>query len=163
MTADIFRTRSAGRGEKVATSGEFLAPVDAALAGVVLAIVREEHYVFRATVLSFVLILAAGPSASLLCRTSCAPPAAVAGACHLERLAGSPSVGADESCDHSAISPAAVLQEHVWRADSSPGGGHATPVPLCKLAHSTIDVRSRHAPGRERSLAKRPLATVLRA
>ena len=115
---------------------------------------------FRATIFSFVLILAVGPGASLLCRMPCEPSAAAAGACHLETRAA--SVGTDDSCDHTALRPAAVLQQHVWRTDSSHDGGPATSEPRYLLADSTIHVRSRPERGREWSPATRSLATVLR-
>src|SRR5512145_715326 len=42
----------------------------------------NDHFVFRAIVLSFVLILLAGPSAGVLCKAWCNPAEAAARGCH---------------------------------------------------------------------------------
>jgi len=132
------------------------------LVGVFLAIHTSEHHVFRAVVLSVVLILAVGQNAALLCRAWCHPQAAAASGGHHEEPANSPSVADDDSCDHVVLSVAAFLREGVRRGVSSPDGNHAAPVPHYQLAHSTTDARLGQEPGREWSLEERPLATALR-
>jgi hypothetical protein len=120
--------------------------------------------VFRAAVLSIVLTLAVGPNASLLCRTWCDQQAATASGCHHEDQATSPSVAGDDCCpnrDNGVLSTAEFLPKDMQRG-VSPSGVHATPLLRQEGAHSPTDASLGDEPGREWSLEKGPLPTVLR-
>lgn len=69
----------------------------------------------RATILTIVLMFAAGPSVSLLCQAWCEPQAAAPGGCHHDD-ATTPGVGNDRTCDHSTLLRASVEKEHLRRA-----------------------------------------------
>jgi hypothetical protein len=129
-------------------------------AGVLLAISASEHHVFRAVVLSVVLILAVGPTASLLCRTGCDPQVAAASECD-EHPGASPGMAGDDSCD-SVVLSAAFLREHTRRNVSSPDRDLAIPVPRYQAACSSIDATPGHKPERGLSLDRQSLPTVLR-
>lgn len=120
-----------------------------------------EHHVLRAAVLSIVLILAAGPNATLLCGIWCNSRTAATSGCLHEKQASSASVRAGDRCDHEVLSVAAFLREDVWRSVFV-GADHAMPVPRYQLSSSTIDARPGHEPGREWALEERPLPTILR-
>ena len=121
---------------------------------------QSEHPVLRATLISIVLTLAVGPNATLLCRTWCGPQAAASGGCHHDR-ATAPIISGDDSCDTVLLS-ATLLREGERRGVPSLDGGHAIPVFLSEVARSATDARRGHEPGREWSLDRRPLATILR-
>ena len=70
---------------------------------------------FRAIVLSFVLVFAAGPSVSLFCKAWCDPSTAAENGCHHEGSSASASVAASHSCQDSVQEPAIVLKEDVRR------------------------------------------------
>jgi hypothetical protein len=71
--------------------------------------------VFRATILTVVLLFTAGPSASLFCRAWCDPFVAAEDGCHHED-GGAASVSGDDSCDDSVQGPAGLLKEDLRRA-----------------------------------------------
>jgi hypothetical protein len=121
---------------------------------------RSEHPVLRVTLISIVLTLAVGPNATLLCRTWCDRPAAALGACHRDQ-ATAPIISGDDSCDTVVIS-ATLLREGERRGVPSPDGDHAIPVFRSDVARSATDARLGHEPGREWSLDRRPLPTILR-
>src|SRR5687768_2056756 len=81
--------------------------------GPVLATVSEERLVFRLTVLFIVSTLAAGPSAGLLCKTSCHPQNVAASACHHEDTGA--TVASEESCNDAVLTAAPFLPEQVLR------------------------------------------------
>jgi hypothetical protein len=116
--------------------------------------------VFRATVLSIVLTLVAGPNASVLCKAWCDPAAASATKC--QHQFGSPSAtltGTDE-CAKAVPNSAIVVKEDARRgAPSDPQ--QAVMVPR---HHRAISSSEAH-PGDPEftwSLAQRPLVTALR-
>ena len=121
---------------------------------------RSEHPVLRAILISIVLTLAVGPNATLLCRTWCGPQTVASGGCHHDR-ATAPIISGDDSCDTVLLS-ATLLREGERRGVPSLDGGHAIPVFLSEVARSATDARRGHQPGREWSLDRRPLATILR-
>jgi hypothetical protein len=111
-----------------------------------------------------VLTLAAGPNASLLCRTWCDPQVAAASLCHHEDQATSPSVAGDDCCpnrDNGVLSAAEFFPKDMRRG-VSPDDVQAIPVLRHELAHSPTDASRGDEPGREWSLEKSPLPTVLR-
>lgn len=116
---------------------------------------------FRASVLSIVLTLAAGPNAALLCRTWCDPQAAAASGCHQEAPATSPSMAGDDTCDN-VLSAAAFLREDVRGGVASQDADQAVLVPRYHLAYSAIAARPGQEPGCGWSLDHRPLSTALR-
>jgi hypothetical protein len=122
-----------------------------------------EHSVFRAALLSIVLLLAAGQDVSLLCRTTwCDPQSAEASGCHRNISIVTPSVADDDSCDNSAVSATAVLRESVRRDVSSPDAPQAIPVPRYQISHVTLNTRLGREPWREPSLDGPPRPVVLR-
>lgn len=157
--------KSRSHGSAAARSGEkclTLRTCPAQVVGVLLAIHRAEHYVFRATVLSIVLTLAILPHATLLCRAWCDSQADAPIGCHHEDRATSLSVVADgHSCDNVVIG-AAFVREDVRRDVSSPDQDQGIPVPRYQIACSTIDARLGQEHGRQRSIDTRPPVTALR-
>jgi hypothetical protein len=118
--------------------------------------------VFKAAVLSIMLTLAAGPSASLLCRAWCDSQATAAGGCHHEAHATSPSVAGDDNCDDTMVSGDAFLREDAPRGVSTPDADQAVLVVRFQLPRSPSAVRPGQKPWREWSLEQRPLSTTLR-
>jgi hypothetical protein len=116
--------------------------------------------VFRIAVVAVVLILAAGPSAALLCTASCDPDVVVAtGACHADtsaRLTG------NHACDEEIPSGGAFVREDTRRGLSSVSEEHAFAVPRYQLARMPITQHLGHEPGSDRSLERRTIETTLR-
>ena len=77
---------------------------------------------FRATILTVVLLFAAGPSASLFCKAWCDPHVAAENGCHHQNSGGAVSVTSDDSCDDSVQGPAGLLKEDLRRAPAPDGG-----------------------------------------
>ena len=114
---------------------------------------------FRATILSFVLLFAAGPSASLVCKAWCEPSAAARNGCHHDG-ANVASVATNDSCQDSVQELATVLKEDVRRTsllDSSLSGALAS----FQFAALSTSHSVRHR-GRAPSDLQRPLNTPLR-
>jgi hypothetical protein len=78
--------------------------------------------VFRATILTVVLLFAAGPSALLYCKAWCDPHVVAENGCHHEANGGAASVSSDDSCDDSVQGPAGLLKEDLRRAPAPDGG-----------------------------------------
>ena len=86
---------------------------------------------FRATVLSIVLMFAAGPpSASLFCKAWCDPHAAAASGCHHEDNGSSISVARDDSCQDAIQGTAILLKEELRRAFTEGAGTVITAAPF---------------------------------
>ena len=118
---------------------------------------------FRVADFFMVLIVAASPSATLLCKSSCDPQVAAPTACHEADASSSPSVAvSDDGCDEVALSAVALLREGVRRGISSPEGEHAILVPRYQLARLTTGAPLGYKPGRDSPLERRPLKTALR-
>lgn len=115
---------------------------------------------FRALALSIVLTFAAGPSAALLCRTGCNPPAAAAGGCHPTASTVSTSVADHGMCHDPGLGVAAFLREDVRRGLSAPEGDQAVLAPRYHLVDTTAYDRHRHTSWPEWSLDKRPLSVL---
>lgn len=76
---------------------------------------------FRAIILTVVLLFAAGPSASQLCLAWCDPHAAAESGCHHERNSGQ-NVTRHDSCEDSIQWLGGALKEDLRRAPASDGG-----------------------------------------
>jgi hypothetical protein len=107
------------------------------------------------------MTLAVGLDATLLCRVWCDPQAAAASGCHDRATIDSPSVTGDTGCDR-VLSVGAFLREEAKRSAAAPDAAHAIVVPRSLIAQLATVARPEWATGREWSLAKRPLSTVLR-
>lgn len=113
---------------------------------------------FKAVALSIALTLVVGPNASMLCRTWCDQQAVTTSGCHHEKPATSPGTTVDDCCRNTALSTAGVVPHAV----SAPDVDHAIWTSRFQIAPSTRDPRPGQEPGREGSLERRPLSTVLR-
>jgi len=116
----------------------------------------------RAAVLSIVLTLAIGPSASLLCRAVCDQPQADASDCAHKGPATSVSVVGDNCCDHAVPTAAESLPKDVRRDVSFAQAHHATPQLAYELAPPAVDARPGDKPGREWRIDTQRLTTTLR-
>ena len=118
--------------------------------------------VFRATLLSIVLMFAAGPSASLFCKALCDPQAAAENGCHHDNnVGGSVSLSAGDSCLDSVQALAILLKEDVRRTSSLDGG--CTPAtPTFRFISSPTSSGTVWNQGRAPSDLQRPLTTPLR-
>jgi hypothetical protein len=116
--------------------------------------------VFRATVLSIVLVFAAGPSASFFCKAWCDPAVAAAVGCHHEDNGSSTSIADDESCRDS-IQESAILTKDDLRRASTEGGGDVVAIHL-PPALAVTSLRLVGNQGRAPSDLKRPPTTPLR-
>lgn len=85
--------------------------------------------VFRAAVLSIVLTLAVGPSASLLCAVWCHPEAATAAPCEHQDPTNFPSVAEKDSCPDIAAGATTFVREDVRRGVSASDGQLTVVVP----------------------------------
>ena len=117
---------------------------------------------FRATVLSFVLILLAGPSAGVLCKAWCNPAEAAATGCHHQHPSPSATLTGTDDCGKVALSSAVLAKEDVRRTLSSPDTRHAVLVPRYQYSVSTSEAHPGDEPGCASPLAQRPLVTALR-
>ena len=115
----------------------------------------------RAIALSVVLALAAGPSASLLCKAWCDPHVAAENGCHGQGAGEAASVASDDSCQDSVQESTVFLKEDARRTaseDSAP----AVATARFQRAPSTSDSRPIWRRGRAPSDPPRPLDTPLR-
>ena len=117
---------------------------------------------FRATLLSIVLVLAAGPSASVLCKALCDPHVAAASGCHHQDDGNATQASGDASCQDAAPGATALLREDVRRSVSAEGIGAARPIASFQLVTRTSDVRSVFGAQPGTADQKRPLSTPLR-
>ena len=115
---------------------------------------------YRATALSLVLILLAGPSAGVLCKAWCNPAEAGATGCHYHPSPSATLTGTDD-CGKVVLSSAVLAKEDV-RALSSPDARHAVLVPRYQYSVSTSAAHPGDEPGCASPLAQRPLVTALR-
>lgn len=116
---------------------------------------------FRATILTVVLLFAAGPGPSLFCKAWCDPQAAAENGCHREDDGGGASVGGDQSCDDSVQGTDGVLKEHLRRAPASHGGAvcSSSAFPIIPAATHVLATRYRARPP---SALNQPQTTPLR-
>jgi hypothetical protein len=118
--------------------------------------------VIRVTVLTVVLIVSAGPSAPLLCKTWCNPQPAAAGSCHDATPAGSTSIAANGRCDDAGLVTAAVVPEGGQRSVSAPDRHLVVQGPRHLFTNAAIDRGLREHASIQASLEKRPRTTNLR-
>ena len=117
---------------------------------------------FRTIVFAIVLTFAAGPNASLLCRTWCGPQAATPSDCHHERSSTSTAATGDDACGNDALVLATFVREDVRRSAPAPGSALAILIPRDQLVGVTPDARRESAPAHQRSLDPKPLSAALR-
>ncbi|MEQ1761202.1 MAG: hypothetical protein ABL986_23075 [Vicinamibacterales bacterium] len=114
---------------------------------------------FRAALVSVVVLLAAGQELTLLCKAWCHDHAAVV-ICHPDNAQAGPSVAGRQTCANLAF--VAVTRESGLRVDSSPDAAHATLVPRYQAALLTIGARIGREPWRSPLLGDPARPTVLR-
>jgi hypothetical protein len=128
--------------------------------GAPLALQRDEHHVFRATLLSIVLTLAVGQNASLLCQAWCHD--ATSAGCPHHGSTTSPSLSAEDSCSSVVVGAVAFLREDARRTAAAPDAQNALVVPRFRLPPSPADLRIGCKWGRNWPLEERPLILALR-
>ena len=117
---------------------------------------------FRATVLSIVLILVAGPNATMLCKAWCDPAAAAAVGCHHRDGSPSATLTGTDDCGKTVPNSAIVVKEDARRGAPSSDPQQAVMLPGHHRAISSSEAHPGHDPGCMWSLAQRPLVTALR-
>ena len=116
---------------------------------------------FRATVLSIVLTLVAGPNASVLCKAWCDPAAAAATKCHPEHGGPSATLTGTDDCGKAMPNSAVVVKEDARRGAPS-DSQQAVLVPRHHRAISSSEAHPGNGARCTWSLAQRPLVTALR-
>lgn len=129
--------------------------------GPALANIPCEPSVFRATVLSIVLVFAASPSASVFCEAWCAPDPAAESHCHHENTGSSASVGGNDSCQD-AVPGAAVLVREDIRRGSTSAGRCGSAIPRFQMTAPAWCARPATDLSRALTDTARPLSTPLR-
>ena len=128
------------------------------LVGAALALLGDEHHVFRAALFSIVLTLAVGHNASLLCQVWCPEPTA-AECPHGDST--SPRVSADDSCRRAVVEAVAFVRDDARRTEA-PDAPNALVIARFRLIPSPADLGSALESGRQRPLEERPLVIALR-
>jgi len=118
--------------------------------------------VFRATVLSIVLTLVAGPNASMLCKAWCHPAEAAAARCHHEHGGPSATLTGTDGCGNVVLGTAVLVKEEARRGLSSPKAHHTVLVPRYQYAVSTSEAHPGDESGCAWPLAQQPLVAALR-
>ena len=121
----------------------------------------NERPVLRATVLSIIVTLMAGPNASMLCKAWCAPATAAATKCHYQHGSPSSTLTGTEDCGQAVLHSVIVIKEETRRGAPS-SDSQAVIVPRHQRAISSSAAHLRRDPGCTWSLAQRPLAIALR-
>jgi hypothetical protein len=100
--------------------------------GAPLACIPTEHHVFRAAVLSIVLTMAAGPTASLLCAGMCNPHEPATTGCHNPAAAMRANLRGEDSCLHVVLGTIPQTRDDVgrWAAPSGDLLSVNPPVPM---------------------------------
>lgn len=117
---------------------------------------------FRATVLSIVLTLVAGPNASVLCKAWCDPAAAATTKCHHEHGSLSATLTGTDDCGRAVPNSAVVVKEDARRSAPSSDPQQAVMVPRHHRAIFSSEAHPGDGAGCTWSLAQRPLVTALR-
>ena len=127
----------------------------------ILLIVNASVVVFRATILSIVLVFAAGPSVSLFCQAWCDPAEAAASGCHHQESGSVTSVADDDSCLDSLPGSAILTKEDLRRA-SIQDLSNVTAIAQPPLAPAAISLPAAGNQRRAPSGLNRPPTTPLR-
>ena len=117
---------------------------------------------FRATVLSIVLMVGMGQDTMLLCKVWCDPAEAARTGCHQKDASTSPSVTGSDNCGPVALSSAVLVREDVRRGMSDQGARHAVVIPRYQGPASPTELRLGSDPGRASPVESRPLVCALR-
>ena len=117
--------------------------------------------VFRAAVLSIVLMVVAGPHASLLCAVWC-HPAATAGPCEHRDPTTAPTVTANDSCADIVAASTAFVREDVRRGASAAQAHQAVDVAPFQFGPPPNHAVSVRESGQRAPLGARPLVLALR-
>ncbi len=119
---------------------------------------------FRATVLSIVLMFVAGSSVPALCRVWCDPHPVAAAGCHHQDIGSETGSKVSDSGDACCLDRAAqptVLTEGRWR-QASPGAELVVSIPKFRLTAPALGDRPFEGSGPSPPTQKRPLPTPLR-
>ena len=114
---------------------------------------------FRAAVVSIVLILAVGQNAALLCSVWCHPPEAVTGAC--EQPPVTSRVTGNEGCTVRAAEATALVREDE-RREVTPDAQHAVVVAWFQFAHPPAHSTAGRQLRQQTPLRALPLILALR-
>ena len=144
----------------VLEKSRFLAVGPLIQTGVPLALPGHEHQVFRATLLSIVLMLAVGQNASLLCQVWCHD--ATFATCPHHGSTTSPSVSANDTCSTVVVGAVTFVREDARRSAAVPDAQDALAVPRFRLPPSFTDFRPGFESGWRLPLEERPLILALR-
>ena len=117
---------------------------------------------FRATVLSIILTMVAGPNASVLCKAWCDPAAAAATKCHHEHGSVSATLTGTDDCGRAVPHSEVVVKEDARRGAPSSDPQQAVMVPRHHRAISSSEAHAGNGARCTWSLAQRPLVTALR-
>ena len=117
---------------------------------------------FRATVLSIVLMLGMSPETVLLCKVWCVPAEAARTGCHRQDASTSPRVTGSDNCGPVAFSSAVLVREDVRRGMSDQSARHAVVIPRYQVTASLRELRLGSDPGRASLVESRPLICALR-
>ena len=119
----------------------------------------NERSVFRATVLSIVLTLTAGPNVAVLCQAWCDPAQAATAGCHHDHGNPSAILTRTDACGNGVFRTAVLVKEDARGGLSSQAMRH--PV-IDRSPASTGGTHPGDEPGCAWPLARRPLVTTLR-
>jgi hypothetical protein len=132
------------------------------MAGPALAFHVHERAVYRATVFAVVWILAAAPSASLLCKFWCSPGDAPASACQHHQPPSSTVVNGDDVCGAVGLNVPSFIREEGPRAATASDAAQAVLVPRYRLVPPSSELRAVTNSANAWSLERGPLETTLR-
>ena len=133
---------------------------DDSMAGAGLAFRVHERAVYRSTVFAVVWILAAAPSASLLCKFWCSPRDAPASACQHHQPPSSTIVNGDDVCGAVGLNVPSFIREEGSRAATA--SAQAVLVPRYRLVSPSSELRTVRNSANAWSLEGGPLETTLR-
>jgi hypothetical protein len=118
--------------------------------------------VLRATVLSIVLTLTAGPNVGVLCKVWCDPVEAATAECHLEHGKPSAVLTGTDDCGNVVFSNAILVKEDARGGLSSSDTRHAVVVPRYQCPASSSGTDLGDEPRCAWPLGTQPLVTALR-
>lgn len=116
---------------------------------------------FRAALLSLVLILAAGPNAALLCGVWCHPGERMAGTCEHQTQTATPCIEPTDDCGIIGT-PVVFVREDARRNAAVPDVDGAVAIARFAFAVPAAGTRSAYEPSGRLLLQLRPLVLALR-